>query len=208
MATAREKLIQSLLTIISQPYNTSGHHSLIYLLKSYRVQSKTGIDSNKTARNELFDQLINAWQKNLLITENSISDILSSFRMQIKQSENKNTEIKLKNKVNHNQENISKKDIKTSHENAYFKDKYNINNTTNPIAIAGGPKQTQNQRGQCPKCRSFGIVLSRVYAGDNYHSCIYCGYQSYLKDADRSLDLPLAAKLLQNLKEPNNDNED
>lgn len=208
MATAREKLIKELLTIISQPYNTSGHHSLIHLLKSYRVQSKTGIDSSKTARNELFDQLLNTWQKNLLITENSISDILSSFRMQIKQNEHKNIETKLKNKDDNNQKNINKKDNKNSHENAYFKDKYDINNPINSLAIAGGPKQKQHQRGQCPKCRSFGIVLSRVYASENYHSCIYCGYQSYLTDDDRSLDLPLAAKLLQNLKEPNNDNED
>ena len=76
-------------------------------------------------------------------------------------------------------ENISK------HENAYFKEKTSSARVEQDgQAIAGGPKQGSNTRGTCPKCRSVGIVLARAYGGDDYHSCIYCGYQAYLKNVD------------------------
>jgi hypothetical protein len=214
VATAREKLVQSILAIIGQPYDMEGHNSLIRLLNSYRVQAKPGAQLGKieTARNDLANQLINSWKQGFLTDKQSLNQIISSFRMQVKQGLTRLRTIETRSR-NHDNLNGSpllriRKDNKTNHENAYFKDKYQTNQKINHTAIAGGPKQTQNKRSQCPKCRSFGIVLARAYIGDDYHSCIYCGYQAYLKDGDPSLDLPLAAKLLQDIKEPKNGNED
>ena len=61
--------------------------------------------------------------------------------------------------------------------------------------VGGGPKRRTKARAECPKCHSKGVVLARSYAGDDYYSCIYCGWQAY-KPADGEFDSPLAAQLL------------
>jgi len=209
VATARERLLQALTAIISQPYGEDGKTALNRLLNSYRVQAKPGesIDKSSTARDELEQRIIATWQQNHCLDKKSVARIISSFRMQLKHGvgksrisdvkqdqEGEQTELKAQGKSltrSQIKENINK------HENAYFKDRpTNSKEELEPSAIAGGPKQGSNSRGQCPKCRSLGIVLARAYGGDDYHSCIYCGYQAYLKGADPKLDLPMAAELL------------
>lgn len=218
MATARERLIQALTTIISQPFSNDGLTSLNRLLNSYRVQAKPGTDStnNQTARDALADLLVDAWKKNPAPDKKSLYRIISAFRMQLKQGLSRGRIIEPKTPIpdgqnlggNHLPPRAKIRENRATHENAYFRDKYSLPNDAGSNAIAGGPKQGSNTRGQCPKCRSFGIVLARAYGGDDYHSCIYCGYQAYLKDADPHMDLPLAAGLLHALKEPKVDDED
>ncbi len=209
MATARERLLQALTAIISQPCNEDGKTTLKRLLNSYRVQAKPGehLDKNQTARDLLADKIIEAWQQNTATEKKNLNRIISSFRMQLKQGLNRG---KLhESRAAHASEamsagdhakNMTRSQIKENtakQENAYFKSKTTgLELDLGAIPIAGGPKQGSNSRGQCPKCRSMGIVLARAYGGDDYYSCIYCGFQSYLKGVDPKLDLPLAAELL------------
>jgi hypothetical protein len=65
-----------------------------------------------------------------------------------------------------------------------------------PEPVAGGPRARKKARGECPKCKSKGVVLARSYSGDEYYSCIYCGWQAYkAADSDDPTAL-LAARLL------------
>jgi hypothetical protein len=220
VATARERLIQALMVIISQPFSDDGMAALNRLLNSYRVQTKPGehVAKDQTARDDLANKIVDAWKNNALGDKKLINNIISSFRMQLKQGLSRGRVLEPRptvgdqNPSDSNNKSMPRSKIKENaavHENAYFK---NTPDSGKKIvetgAIAGGPKQSSNTRGQCPKCRSIGIVLARAYGGDDYHSCIYCGYQAYLKDADANLDLPLAAGLLNALKEPKVDDED
>lgn len=206
MATARERLLQALSAILSQSWNEEGGAALNRLLNSYRVQAKPNevIAKGLTARDALFEKIVELWKKNSPLEKKAIIRIISSFRMQLKQGLSRNKlfdsriDRPLDNAENDSQtKGLSRSQIKENiikHENAYFKDK--SEKSPEAKAIAGGPKQGSNRRGQCPKCRSMGIVLARAYGGDDYHSCIYCGYQAYFKGTDPKLDLPLAAELL------------
>lgn len=219
MATARERLIQALSTIVCQPFSEEGKTALNRLLNTYRVQAKPGetTGAEKTARDVLAKNLLEVWKNGPILERSSLNRVIAGFRMQLKQGLSKKKYADKNLKSNHDQQALAGtesyrsrlKENVAKHENAYFKDKAKKDTKTiESKAIAGGPKQTSNTRGQCPKCRSFGIVLARAYGGDDYHSCIYCGYQEYLKNADPNLDLPLAAHLLNALKEPILDDED
>lgn len=209
MATARERLLQALTAIISQPFSEDGKVALNRLLNSYRVQAKPGenLDKNQTARDALSHKIVDAWKQHCPIERKNLSRIISSFRMQLKQglSRGKLLESKLDQRTDQSDlsgqsKGLTRSQIKANiskHENAYFKEKHETNQgVLENASIAGGPKQKSSTRGQCPKCRSMGIVLARAYGGEDYYSCIYCGYQAYLKGADPKLDLPLAAELL------------
>ncbi len=65
-----------------------------------------------------------------------------------------------------------------------------------PEPVAGGPRQRKKARGECPKCKSMGVVLARSYAGDEYYSCIYCGWQAYKPADDDDPNASLALRLL------------
>ncbi len=62
--------------------------------------------------------------------------------------------------------------------------------------VAGGPRRRQKARGECPKCKSLGVVLARSYSGDEYYSCIYCGWQAYKPADDDDPNASLAVRLL------------
>lgn len=221
MATARERLLQALTAIISQPCNEDGRTALRRLLNSYRVQAKPGekLDKNHTARDLLATKLVEAWQQSNSIEKKTLNRIISSFRMQLKQGLNRGRTQETKiGQINESGQSadqnktMSRSQIKENtakQENAYFKNKpVAKEGLTEAIPIAGGPKQGTNSRGQCPKCRSLGIVLARAYGGDDYYSCIYCGFQSYLRGVDPKLDLPLAAELLgRGFGDPENEDE-
>jgi hypothetical protein len=220
VATARERLLQALTAIISQPFSDEGKTALKRLLNAYRVQAKPGeaSDKNQTARDTLADMILHSWQQNGQLDRKGLSQLISPFRMQLKQGLSRGRLLTNKSgsdgtNAKEHLKNLTRTQIKENtakHENAYFKDKFNQTppNLEN-APIAGGPKQASNTRGQCPKCRSAGIVLARAYGGDDYYSCIYCGFQSYLKGADPKLDLPLAAELLGHaFSDPDRDNED
>jgi len=207
VATAREKLLQSLSVIISQAFTPDAKVALKRLLNTYRVQAKPGELQSKenTARDALADQIVAAWINKGILDKRDLEHLISPFRMQIKQGlfrgksyeeRMDHEERPLRPNINHEmprrskiQENINR------HQNAYFRDKGLKKRDKD--SIAGGPLEKAGGRGQCPKCRSMGIVLARSYAAEDYYSCIYCGYQAYLKSMDQKVDLPLAAELLQ-----------
>jgi hypothetical protein len=62
--------------------------------------------------------------------------------------------------------------------------------------VAGGPRKRGRTRGECPKCHSMGVVLARSYSGDEYFSCIYCGWQAYKPSEDDDPNASLAVRLL------------
>ncbi len=65
-----------------------------------------------------------------------------------------------------------------------------------PEPVAGGPRTRKKARGECPKCKSKGVVLARSYSGDEYYSCIYCGWQAYKAVEEDDPNASLAARLL------------
>jgi hypothetical protein len=213
--------LQALTAIISQPYNDDGKNALKRLLNSYRVQAKPGenVDKNQTARDLLAAKITESWQQNTPAEKKNLNRIISAFRMQLKQGLNRGKMNEAKNgnggdavSSSDHFKGMTRSQIKENtarQENAYFKSKSSAADVPiDAIPIAGGPKQGTNSRGQCPKCRSMGIVLARAYGGDDYYSCIYCGFQSYLKGVDPKLDLPLAAELLGSaFGDPENENE-
>lgn len=208
MATARERLLQSLSAIISQALTSETKVALKRLLNTYRVQAKPGEaqSQDRTARDVLADQIIAAWSNKGSLNKNDVELLISPFRMQLKQglmrgkpyedrpdsddSSMSTNVFSPSPKRSRIQENINR------HQNAYFRDKGQKKSNNDNIPIAGGPLQKAGGRGQCPKCRSKGIVLARSYGAEDYYSCIYCGYQAYLKSMDQKVDLPLAAELL------------
>ena len=62
--------------------------------------------------------------------------------------------------------------------------------------VAGGPRPRKKARGECPKCKSLGVVLARSYSGDEYYSCIYCGWQAYRPAEEDDSNASLAIRLL------------
>lgn len=211
MATARERLLQALTAIISQPFSEEGKVALTRLLNTYRVQAKPEekLIKDQTAREGLLLKIIEIWKIQGSLEKKQLNSITRPFRMQLKQGLNrtKGTGYKPDRELEgdertYRSSGITRAQLKekiAQQENAYFKEKHqdreSKGNKSN-VAIAGGPKKGANFRGLCPKCRSLGIVLARTYGGDDYHSCIYCGYQAYLKNKDLNLDLPIAAELL------------
>lgn len=207
MATARERLLQSLTAIISQTFTVEGKGALKRLLNTYRVQAKPGeiLNKEQTARDVLATHISSAWSQKGTLDKKDIEQLISPFRMQLKQGllRNKIDDDRpvghmqaLGNEALESPKRLRIEDIKR-HQNAYFKDKFTkTESNEEKIPIGGGPLQKAGGRGQCPKCRSIGIVLARSYGGEDYYSCIYCGYQAYLKSLDPKIDLPLAAELL------------
>ncbi len=65
-----------------------------------------------------------------------------------------------------------------------------------PEPVAGGPRTRKKARGECPKCKSMGVVLARSYSGDEYYSCVYCGWQAYRPADEADPNASLAIRLL------------
>ncbi|MES2504075.1 MAG: hypothetical protein V4534_04270 [Myxococcota bacterium] len=177
MATARDTLLQELLQLLGAPHTERSESILLSVLDRFRIQSKSGPDNKKgTARELILSQLHELWE-NAAKEELShgIGQVIHQYRMQLKQGGEKKNESKEKAKV------VSTKVLP-------------VKQKVEPLA--GGPQKRQRVRGECPKCHSMGVVLARSYSGDEYFSCIYCGYQSHRAAMDLEFDLPLAAELL------------
>ncbi|MBH1989055.1 MAG: hypothetical protein I8H75_04780 [Myxococcaceae bacterium] len=177
MATARDTLFEDLQILFQTPRSQNAESSILNLLKRFRVQFKPGSEpSTHTARKSLLDQLKALWEaKQAGDRHRALSKTLDSFRMQVKASSGK------KSAAKSFEEMISKK---------------SSSNFRVGQPLAGGPQRRDRIRGECPKCRGMGVVLARSYHGDEYLSCIYCGYQTYRTAMGPEFDLPLAAELL------------
>ncbi len=176
MATARDTLLADLARLLKSAFSERAESSVGALLDRFRIQSKTGPNATRgTARELLSGELLKLWQAQPVPDLNqAILTAINHYRMQLKQVTDK--KISAKEKVTA----VSKASARTS----------------NAEPLAGGPQKRQRIRGECPKCHSMGVVLARSYNGDEYFSCIYCGYQTYRAAMDLEYDLPLAAELL------------
>ncbi len=205
MGTARERLFQALETILSENSSEPGKFALKRLLKAYRVQAKPGERTSvaHTARDVLYNSIVAAWEGNKLSAD-QIYKLIEPFRMQAKLGLGRGSKRERAEKSEdgvaldapETNSKILRKETYKKIENAYFADRERKGSVkTFDSAIAGGPEKKNLNRGQCPKCKSLGIVLAQDYDGENYHSCVYCGF--YLSpDTNAKFDLPHASKVL------------
>lgn len=177
MATARDTLLADLVKLFKSGYSDRAESGVGALLDRFRIQAKSGPDAKRgTARELLSAELLNLWKtQSLADLTKPILAAVSQYRMQLKQAG-------AEKKTN------AKEKIKLASKGLVSK------RVEQPLA--GGPQKRQRVRGECPKCHSMGVVLARSYNGDEYFSCIYCGYQTYRAAMDLEFDLPLAAELL------------
>ncbi|MCA9507533.1 MAG: hypothetical protein KC505_03820 [Myxococcales bacterium] len=209
MATARERLLQTLSAVISQNFNEEAIVSLNRLLNSYRVQAKpeNNIDKSITAREALAQNIVQDWKEKTTLKKHDIIRLIEPFRMQLKTGAGKrktatdNTYEKNPG-FSHNSSLTRREIIKENinkHENAYFRKKTALTPPEEERSIAGGPLPKAGDRGQCPKCHSLGVVLARNYQDDDSYSCIYCGYQAYISTTSSSrYDSSVSKELLGN----------
>ena len=175
MATARDLLLVELLKLFNTAYTERSEQTLVKSLERFRVQAKSASASTHgTARELLIHDLKTLWlERPKADLADSILLVLSRYRMQLKPLEAK--------------------------QGAKSRSKMLSQMSANGVTgepVAGGPQRRQRIRGECPKCHSMGVVLARSYSGDEYCSCIYCGYQTYRAAMDLEFDLPMAAELL------------
>lgn len=178
MATARDTLFEDLKALFQKPYSENSESHILNLLERFRIQLKSGSESpSHTARERLLERLQVLWRTEKPSEWSTpILKILDGFRMQIKSSSTQKSAAKSSSEM------LSKKK--------------NSSGLRPGQPLAGGPQKRDRIRGECPKCRSMGVVLARSYNGDEYLSCIYCGYQTYRAAMELEFDLPLAAELL------------
>ncbi len=198
MATARDMLFADVLNIAKRQHSEGLVRDVSDMLERYRIQAKPSalLVENKTARESLEEEFMKLLQNRPSDTEFQLKVVIDKFRMQLKQTE----VIKKANGAPAVAEEKKPVDIRERREK-----KAKQKASQAPLAsvaktksepVAGGPLKRQRSRGHCPKCHSMGVVLARSYTGDEYFSCIYCGFQSYRPSVDAELDLPLAQELL------------
>lgn len=176
--TARDLLLMQVLSLVAKPFSSMSETQISQTLDRFRLQLKSGVgvSDGKTARETLCADLTNCWRT----ADKNISSVIDRYRMQLKvQGKAKKSKISKSKQTDEKME-FSPTAIKT----------------TRVEPLAGGPQKRSRDRGQCPKCRSMGVVLAHSYSGDDYFSCIYCGFQAYKASLDSELDLPLVAELL------------
>ncbi len=213
MSTARQKLIEEVLELASNTKQEKIKKKLKKLLSDFRVQQRPGVHKGRdiTARDILLDGLAEILIQEDVDQAQKVKDEIALFRMQLKVPKFMAQEQEA-NQKSLNGKNAAKK-VRLS---SIFNDKTSeyrstkmfrasakeiFEKTLNPELaksepVAGGPKKKNRSRGKCPKCHSMGVVLAHSNSGDEYFSCIYCGFQIYKKTAGSDVDLPLAAELL------------
>ncbi|MBL4819330.1 MAG: hypothetical protein JKY15_08955 [Deltaproteobacteria bacterium] len=178
MATARDELKEQLCKLFNNPLQRRLEDELALILDDYRIQSKGGSHTKAgTAREILMASLMRIGKERVAKDlDIMLAKVIGGFRMQLKQGGIQKRTSKSKANV------VSRSGASKAGSKA--------------TPVAGGPQRRQHVRGECPKCHSMGVVLARSYSGDEYLSCIYCGYQSHRSSMEFEFDLPLAAELL------------
>lgn len=185
MTTARNLLYSDLTLALTAKTGQPVRERILSALDKYRVQMKPGInlENGATARESLFQEVM---EKCSSLTNaevpHALNAIFERYRMQTKQKlsgEKGGASSASKNGVDSFDKNGGKSKAKVK-----------------SAPLGGGPLKRTKVRGECPKCHSRGVVLAHSYAGDDYFSCIYCGFQAFKAVIETDLDLPLAAELL------------
>lgn len=219
MATAREKLYDEVVALTEAAPGDDAEPVIRKIMARYRVQTKPGvtIPDGTTARDALGDRLLALWRERPADLHAKLGSAIDEFRMQVKQKGAPAAKAPKKAatppapapapqpvvKAAPPPQPVAPKEPEVRARpdvapappagNGHGSDD-RPRRTVEPVG--GGPRRKGRSRGECPKCHSMGVVLARSYAGDEYYSCIYCGWQAY-KPADESdPTASLAVKLL------------
>ena len=179
------------------------------IMARYRVQTKPGIDipAGTTARDALGDRLLGLWrQAGTTDVSQTVGTTIDEFRMQMKGAGGTSSPPKPARAASRptapRSERADRADAKQVRTTALGPSDPPPPRASlrSPRAIAepvaGGPRKRGKSRGECPKCHSMGVVLARSYSGDEYFSCIYCGWQAYKPVDEDDPNASLAVRLL------------
>lgn len=219
MTTAREKLYEEIIALVKAPAGASAEGEVRKLMGRYRVQTKPGVDipPGTTARDALGDRLIGLWR---LGGDQSqvIGTTIDEFRMQMKAAGGSSSPPKparsasrppMPAVLDDDDDGDGERAPARPEPKAARAGSASIGIADPPPGrpaarparssaepVAGGPRKRGKSRGECPKCHSMGVVLARSYAGDEYFSCIYCGWQAYKPVDEDDPNASLAVRLL------------
>jgi hypothetical protein len=212
MKTARELLFDKVTELLAKPPDDGTASTMKKIMARYRVQTKPGVDigAGVTARDALGDGLIELWRAggNDDDTKAKMGTLIDQFRMQLKQNGSDKPAPAPRVRPVPQAPKVAptppKKptpaDAPPSRASVAHAPTVSLGiaeaPARRPEPVAGGPRTRKKARGECPKCKSMGVVLARSYSGDEYYSCIYCGWQAYRPSDDDDPNASLAVRLL------------
>jgi hypothetical protein len=223
MTTAREKLYEEMVALVATPAGPGADAEMKKLMSRYRVQTKPGVDvpPGTTARDALGERLLQLWRAPPPDVKAKIGSSIDEFRMQLKSassppqpasrpSSSLGATMPPRPAARPLVPAIEDEDPAPAA--ARPSAPVSANPSTAPVEttspalkrpgrasaepVAGGPRKRGRTRGECPKCHSMGVVLARSYSGDEYFSCIYCGWQAYKPTEEDDPNASLAVRLL------------
>lgn len=236
MTTAREKLYEEVLALVSSPAGPGADAEIRKIMVRYRVQTKPGVDvaSGSTARDTLGDKLLALWRAPPPDVKAQLGGLIDEFRMQLKTSSGpapasrpsvpQRARVPVANALVHNTVGARAASVPAVEDDdepaPRVRPALPARDPAPPRAaapvpapvsapslrsrpvrasaepVAGGPRKRGKTRGECPKCHSMGVVLAHSYSGDEYFSCIYCGWQAYKPVDEDDPNASLAVRLL------------
>lgn len=217
MATAREKLYDEVVALTEAPPGADGEAVIRKIMARYRVQTKPGvtIPEGTTARDALGDRILDLWRERPADLHAKLGAAIDEFRMQVKQKGSSAAKPAKKAAAQPapapkpvapaapapkpaapraEPEARARPDVAADAGGNGHPSEERPRRIVEPVG--GGPRRKGRSRGECPKCHSMGVVLARSYAGDEYYSCIYCGWQAYKPADENDPTASLAVKLL------------
>ena len=196
MATARETLFEEFAALSENPPGDDAPDIVRKLMAKYRVQTKPGVVTAEgiTARDDLGNRLLAIWKVGGADVKTTLGAEIDKFRMQAK------TKSAGTRKSTPKKTSAPRPTSQAAPASAPSPDVAPLPSRDRGGArmepVAGGPRRRGKTRSECPKCHSKGVVLARSYAGDEYYSCIYCGWQTFKPADENDPTASLASRLL------------
>jgi hypothetical protein len=202
VATARETLYDEITALTKGAPTDESAGDIKKIMSRYRVQTKPGVNiaDGITARDALGDRLLDMWKGGGDDLDARIGAAIDEFRMQVKAKPAGG-----KAKARTPKPRAPKPAAKATPEVPATADEPDASDGKGEPAaarqpraqpVAGGPRKRGKTRGECPKCHSMGVVLAQSYSGDEYYSCIYCGWQAFKPADENDPAASLAVRLL------------
>ncbi len=204
MATAREQLYEEIVALTKDKAGDNAVQTIDDIMMRYRVQTKPGVknDAGKTARDTLAARLVELWRTMPDDVDSQIGTEIDKFRMQAKAKKSGGAKKKAAPASSPSSSAAAApkpraaEGVPVEPPPPQRKAPAPPPDLRRPQPVAGGPRRRGKTRSECPKCHSMGVVLARSYSGDEYFSCIYCGWQAYKPADDLSSTASLAGRLL------------
>lgn len=208
MTTAREKLFEEIVALASAPAGDTADAEIRKIMGRYRVQTKPGVQipDGMTARDALGDRMLALWRESPSDLKERIGSNIDEFRMQTKQKPS--AKPAAAGAMSKARSASKARPVPAARPAGAVSPNAVAAKAAAPAArpprprrlvsepVAGGPRKRGKTRSECPKCHSMGVVLARSYAGDEYFSCIYCGWQAYKAADEHDPAASLAIRLL------------